>query len=56
MVRCWILRSLKESIAASLMNVKSAKDLREEIAERYDQSNTLQIYQLKKELNDLEEN
>ncbi|XP_048495171.2 uncharacterized protein LOC125495015 [Beta vulgaris subsp. vulgaris] len=56
MIRCWILKSLKESIAASLMNVKSAKDLWEEIAERYAQSNAPQIYQLKKKLSDLEQN
>ena len=56
MVRCWILKSLKENIAGSLMNMKSAKDLWDEIAERYAQSNAPQIYQLKKELNDLEQN
>ncbi|XP_057250547.1 uncharacterized protein LOC130589340 [Beta vulgaris subsp. vulgaris] len=55
MVRCWILKSLKENIAGSLMNMKSAKDLWDEIAERYAQSNAPQIYQLKKELNDLEQ-
>lgn len=38
------------------MNVKSAKESWGEIAERNARSNALQIYQLKNELNDIEQN
>ncbi|KAK9750505.1 hypothetical protein RND81_02G201300 [Saponaria officinalis] len=54
MIRCWILNTLNADIKEGFMSSKSAKDLWSEIGERYGQSNGPLLYQLKKELRNLE--
>lgn len=54
-VRCWIFRSMKEEIANDFFLVESAKQLWDEIVERFSQSNTPLLFQLKCELSNLEQ-
>ncbi|KAL9239312.1 hypothetical protein vseg_013647 [Gypsophila vaccaria] len=53
MVLRWLLNSLAKPIRANVLNAKSSKDLWLELNERYGQVNTLELYQLKKDLNNL---
>lgn len=47
MVRCWLLNSMVGSISESFIYVNSAKQLWDEVLERYGQSNGPLLYQLK---------
>ena len=53
MVRSWLYKSMSEKLADSLMLCESARHLWEELCERYGESTAPQVYQLKRELNDL---
>lgn len=53
MVRCWLFASMNADIGASMMYVKSAKDLWDELKERYEQTNAPLLFQLKKDLSGL---
>ncbi|XP_049403666.1 uncharacterized protein LOC125867273 [Solanum stenotomum] len=53
MVTSWILNSLSPDLRDSLQYVNNAKELWEELEDRYDQSNGCKLYQLQKEINDL---
>ncbi|XP_019260484.1 PREDICTED: uncharacterized protein LOC109238464 [Nicotiana attenuata] len=53
MVTSWILNSLSKDIADSLQYVNDAKELWQELEDRYDQTNGAKMYQLQKEINDL---
>ncbi|XP_070010549.1 uncharacterized protein [Nicotiana sylvestris] len=53
MVTSWILNSLSKDIADSLQYVNDAKELWQELEDRYDQTNRAKMYQLQKEINDL---
>ena len=53
MVTSWILNSLSPELRDSLQYVNNAKELWEELEDRYDQTNGCKLYQLQKELNDL---
>ncbi|XP_019265999.1 PREDICTED: uncharacterized protein LOC109243507 [Nicotiana attenuata] len=53
MVTSWILNSLSEDLADSLQYVNDAKELWQELEDRYDQTNGAKLYQLQKEINDL---
>lgn len=55
MVRCWLFRSMKEEIAHGFILVESARQLWEEIKERYSQSNALLLYQIKRDAGSLEQ-
>ncbi|KAK9669557.1 hypothetical protein RND81_13G139300 [Saponaria officinalis] len=46
----WILNSVERNIRESLQHVSSAQELWTEISDRYDQSNSIEIYHLKKDL------
>ncbi|XP_074271063.1 uncharacterized protein LOC141594984 [Silene latifolia] len=50
LVRRWITNSMEPSIAETVKYASSAKELWSEILERYGQTNSLEIYQLKKDL------
>lgn len=50
MVRCWILNSLTPDIAESFIYVQSAKELWEELAERFGDANGPLVYQLHRDL------
>ena len=50
MVTCWILNSLISEISESFIYIETSKELWDEIAERYGQTNGPLIYQLKREL------
>lgn len=50
MVRCWILNSIIPEFSESFMYVQSAKELWEELAERFGEPNGPQIYQLHRNL------
>ncbi|XP_019255103.1 PREDICTED: uncharacterized protein LOC109233688 [Nicotiana attenuata] len=52
-VTSWILNSLSKDLADSLQYVNDAKELWEELEDRYDQTNGAKLYQLQKEINDL---
>ncbi|KAL2926291.1 Retrovirus-related Pol polyprotein from transposon RE1 [Bienertia sinuspersici] len=54
MVRCWLFKLMSDKIAESLMLCESAKQIWDEIYERYGQSNAPQLYQLKKDLSKVE--
>ncbi|XP_015161797.1 uncharacterized protein [Solanum tuberosum] len=53
MVTSWILNSLSKDLADSLQYVNNAKELWEELADRYDQTNGAKLFQLQQEINDL---
>ncbi|XP_025885618.1 uncharacterized protein [Solanum lycopersicum] len=53
MVTSWILNSLSPDLQDSLQYVNNAKELWEELEDRYDQTNGCKLYQLQKEINDL---
>ena len=53
MVTSWILNSLSPDLRDSLQYVNNAKELWEELEDRYDQTNGCKLYQLQKEINDL---
>ncbi|KAL2895743.1 Retrovirus-related Pol polyprotein from transposon RE1 [Bienertia sinuspersici] len=55
MVRCWIFRSMKEDVALGFSLVESAKQLWDELNERYSQSNAPLLYQLKIDLGKIEQ-
>ncbi|XP_074290207.1 uncharacterized protein LOC141616938 [Silene latifolia] len=55
MVRCWILHSLTSSIKEIFMNAKSAKRLWLELNEMYGRSNAPLLFQLKKELRNIDQ-
>ncbi|XP_070035543.1 uncharacterized protein [Nicotiana tomentosiformis] len=53
MVTSWILNSLSKDLADSLQYVVDAKELWQELEDRYDQTNGAKLYQLEREINDL---
>ncbi|KAH0708971.1 hypothetical protein KY290_012498 [Solanum tuberosum] len=53
MVTSWILNSLLKDLVDSLQYVNNAKELWEELQDRYDQTNGAKLYQLQREINDL---
>ncbi|XP_019262125.1 PREDICTED: uncharacterized protein LOC109239965 [Nicotiana attenuata] len=53
MVTSWILNSLSKDLADGLQYVSDAKELWQELEDRYDQTNGAKLYQLQKEINDL---
>ncbi|XP_075099012.1 uncharacterized protein LOC142175905 [Nicotiana tabacum] len=53
MVTSWILNSLLKDLADILQYVNDAKELWQELEDRYDQTNGEKLYQLQKEINDL---
>ena len=50
MVRCWLLNSLAPEISECFMYVKSAKELWDELVERFGEANGPLIHQLHREL------
>ncbi|XP_048495752.1 uncharacterized protein LOC125495081 [Beta vulgaris subsp. vulgaris] len=56
MVRSWMLATMKSDVAASLVNMQSTRQLWEEIVERYAQTNAPQLFSLKKDLWELQQN
>lgn len=55
MVRCWIFKSMNDKLAESLILSESAKQLWDELLERYGKSNAPQLYQLKRELSKIKQ-
>ncbi|XP_015168339.1 uncharacterized protein [Solanum tuberosum] len=53
MVTSWILNSLSKDLADSLQYVNNAKELWEELEDRYDQANGAKLYQIQQELSNL---
>lgn len=53
MVTSWILNSLSPDLRDGLQYVNNARELWEELEDRYDQTNGCKLYQLQKEINDL---
>ncbi|XP_019241750.1 PREDICTED: uncharacterized protein LOC109221753 [Nicotiana attenuata] len=53
MVTSWILSSLSKDLADNLQYVNDARELWQELEDRYDQTNGAKLYQLQKEINDL---
>ncbi|XP_075077375.1 uncharacterized protein LOC142164097 [Nicotiana tabacum] len=53
MVTSWILNSLSKDLANSLQYVVDAKELWQELEDRYDKMNGAKLYQLKRKINDL---
>ncbi|TMW84848.1 hypothetical protein EJD97_024249, partial [Solanum chilense] len=53
MVTSWLLNSLSKDLADSLQYVNNAKELWDELADRYDQANGAKLYQLQREINEL---
>ncbi|XP_015165562.1 uncharacterized protein [Solanum tuberosum] len=53
MVTLWILNSLSKDLADSLQYVNNAKELWDELANRYDQTNGAKLFQLHQKINDL---
>ncbi|XP_019237807.1 PREDICTED: uncharacterized protein LOC109217959 [Nicotiana attenuata] len=53
MVTSWILNSLSKDLADNLQYVNDAKELWQELEDRYDQTNGAKLYQLQKKINDL---
>ncbi|XP_019257841.1 PREDICTED: uncharacterized protein LOC109236071 [Nicotiana attenuata] len=51
MVTSWILNSLSKDLADSLQYVNDAKELWQELEDRYDRTNGAKLYQLQKEIN-----
>ncbi|XP_060190761.1 uncharacterized protein LOC132620054 [Lycium barbarum] len=55
MVTSWILNSLSKDLSDSLQYVNNAKELWEELEDRYDQENGAKLYPHQQEINDLEQ-
>ncbi|XP_070047351.1 uncharacterized protein [Nicotiana tomentosiformis] len=53
MVTSWIINSLSKDLADSLQYVVDAKELWQELEDRYDQTNGAKLYQLERKINDL---
>ncbi|KAH0642358.1 hypothetical protein KY290_033951 [Solanum tuberosum] len=53
MVTSWLLNSLSKDIADSLQYVNDAKELWDELEDRYDQANGAKLYQIQQEINNL---
>lgn len=53
MVTSWILNSLSKDLVDSLQYVNDAKELWQELEDKYDQTNSTKLYQLQKEINNL---
>ncbi|XP_070029778.1 uncharacterized protein [Nicotiana sylvestris] len=53
MVTSWILNSLSKDLADGLQYVSDAKELWQELEDIYDQTNRAKLYQLQKEIKDL---
>ena len=53
MVTSWILNSLSKDLADSLQYVNNAKELWDELKDRYDQANGAKLYQIQQELSSL---
>ena len=53
MVTSWILDSLSPDLRDRLQYANNAKELWDELEDRYDQTNACKLYQLQKEINDL---
>ncbi|KAH0636039.1 hypothetical protein KY290_036430 [Solanum tuberosum] len=53
MVTSWLLNSLSKDLADSLQYVKNAKELWDELTDRYDQTNGAKLYQLQREIAEL---
>ncbi|XP_075107148.1 uncharacterized protein LOC142180119 [Nicotiana tabacum] len=53
MVTSCVLNSLSKDLADSLQYVRDAKELWQELEDRYDQTNGAKLYQLQKEISDL---
>ena len=53
MVTSWILNSLSKKIAESVEYVSDSFELWKELEDRYDQSNGAKLFQIQKEINDL---
>ena len=53
MVTSWILNSLYRDIVDSVEYVNDALELWKELEDRYDQTNGAKLYQIQKEINDL---
>ncbi|KAK9724656.1 hypothetical protein RND81_05G090200 [Saponaria officinalis] len=53
MVMKWLLNSIEPRIRDTVQYVSSAKELWSELVERYDQTNSVEIYQLRMELTDI---
>lgn len=53
MVTSWILNSLSKDLRDSLQYVDNARELWDELEDRYDQTNGAKLYQLQREINDL---
>ncbi|XP_019251229.1 PREDICTED: uncharacterized protein LOC109230159 [Nicotiana attenuata] len=55
MVTSWILNSLCKEIADSVEYANNAFELWRELEDRYDQTNGTKLYQIQKEINDLDQ-
>lgn len=53
MVTLWILNSLTKDLGDSLQFVNDARELWQELEDRYDQTNSAKLYQVQREINDL---
>lgn len=53
MVTSWILNSLSPNLRYGLQHVSNARELWEELEDRYDQTSCCKLYQLQKEIKDL---
>lgn len=53
MVTLWILNSLSKDLTDSLQYINNNKELWDELADRYDQTNEARLYQLQREINEL---
>ncbi|XP_033514282.1 uncharacterized protein [Nicotiana tomentosiformis] len=53
MVTSWIQNSISNDLADSLQYVSDARELWQELKDRYDQTNGAKLYQLQKKINDL---
>ncbi|XP_059280987.1 uncharacterized protein LOC132034614 [Lycium ferocissimum] len=53
MVTSWILNSLSKDLRDSFQYVNDAKELWQELEDKYDQTNGAKLYQLQRDINDL---
>ncbi|XP_016457635.1 uncharacterized protein LOC107781450 [Nicotiana tabacum] len=53
MVTSWILNSLSKDLVDSIQYVNDAKELWQELEDKYDQTNEAKLYQLQKKISDL---
>jgi hypothetical protein len=56
MVLSWILNSVSQEIASSIIYIESAQEMWEDIKERFSQSNGPRIFQLQKAIAALSQN